>query len=161
MAHKLIMLITDILIGHKKAYIILISLLLTSCRLFFLDDQGDYSYKSYILNDTEDTLKIISVKDVDIYGLDRIILPSEYIPFKGGRKVYKGDDVLKEHLFVDSEDSFDVLIYLNNKLAVKWIGPAQEMGDSIHHFYNYDSWDVELIDNEYEIIFTILESDMN
>ena len=34
------------------------------------------------------------------------------------------------------------------------------MGDSVHHFYNFDSWNVELIDNVYELSFTINETDI-
>lgn len=162
MMHKLMLRIIYTLIGHKNIlYLLALLFLIPSCDLFRWDDGGDYKYISYIKNESFDSLRIYIHKNFSIYNIDSTIAHNSKICYNGGREVDKMDDVLTERLFFDSfDDSYDVSVYLNDSLVIKWSGPASYMGDSIHHFYNYDSWNVELIDNEYILEFTIIESDL-
>jgi len=41
----------------------------------------------------------------------------------------------------------ETLVYRNDSLKVTWKGPAADLPDSIHNFYNYNSWEVELTPN--------------
>lgn len=150
-----------ILIGHKFNFILVVSFLLSGCWLSEVDDLGDYKYISYIKNESNDSLRIYINKESSVYEIDSTIATDTKIPYNGGREVNNGDDVLTKRLFFDSfDDSYDVCVYINDRLVIKWIGPASYMGDSVHHFYNYDSWDVELVNNEYILEFTIYESDL-
>jgi len=142
----------------RSLFIFLIAILATSgCWLFEMDKVGSYKYKSYISNITDDTLMLMITKDIYIY-LDTMVVPNDTVFYKGSR-VEGEDDVLKDYLF-EGTDAYQVQIYKSDTLVKTWDGPAQSMGDAIHHFYNYDSWSVELIDKEYVLVFSILESDL-
>jgi hypothetical protein len=160
--HKLMLHIIYTLIGLKNIlYLLALMFLLPGCDLFRWDDGGDYKYISYIKNESNDSLRIYIHKSTSIYNIDSTIAHNSKISYNGGREVDKRDDVLTERLFYDSFDnSYDVSVYLEDSLVVKWSGPPSYMGDSIHHFYNYDSWNVELIGNVYELEFVIYESDL-
>lgn len=149
-------------IGRKACFFIIVAIFLNACEFFKVDDLGDYSFSSFIFNSSNDTLFIVLLNDNDIVRLDTFIIPGSNIPFVGHRKVNKEDDVLTEHLFHDSyNDSHKIRLYRDESLVVEWLGPAEYMGDTINHFYNYDSWNVELINDEYILEFTIFESDYN
>jgi len=122
---------------------------------------GDYKYKSYIKNESNDSLRVLIDKEGSLYSLDTTIAHNEQVVYNSGREVDKSDDVLTERLFLETyDDSYNVSVYIDDGLYITWTGPASFMGDSIHHFYNYDSWNVELNDNVYELCFTINESDL-
>jgi hypothetical protein len=162
MMKMLIMRMIYIQTGHKvKLYLLILLTLMSSCDLFRWDDGGDYKYKSYIRNESNSSIRILIDKENSPYSLDTILVHNEQVIYNSGREVDKGDDVLTERLFLDSyDDSYNVNIFIDDSLYIVWTGPTTYMGDSIHHFYNYDSWDIELIDNEYILEFTIYESDL-
>jgi len=158
----LIMRMIYILTGHKdKFYLLILLTLMSSCDLFRWDDGGDYKYKSYIRNESISSIRILIDKENSPYSLDTILAHNEQVIYNSGREVDKGDDVLTERLFLDSyDDSYNVSVFIEDSLYVVWSGPSTFMGDSVHHFYNFDSWNVELIDNVYELSFTINETDI-
>lgn len=160
MIHKSIMNIVNpsIMIGHSFIIILLI-LLMSSCRIFEIDDLGDYRYTSYVLNNTEKALRFYNSENLTGYIIDTVIYPQEKLILKGSRGVDKSDDVIKEFLF-GNVYSDTVLLFTDDSLLKTWYGPPKSLGDSVRHFYNYDSWEVELVDNEYILEFTIYESDI-
>lgn len=161
MLNKLTLRMAYTQIGHKiLPYIILVSLL-SSCTLFESDDFGDYSYKSYILNSSKDAIRIQIGKSSIFHQFDTIILPNELVFYEGGLKVDKNDNVLIDHLFSEYNPDLDIVyLYKCNDLILTWEGPAHDMGNLVHHFYNYQSWSVDLDKNEFNLIFTILNSDI-
>lgn len=155
------MLMRTIRIGHSVLLILIVSVM-SSCRIFEIDDMGDYEFISYIINGTDDSLRVILYNEASMFELDTIIPANNKIPYNGGPEVAKEDNILTDHLFNDYyNDSYIVNVYRGDSLSVKWLGPASYMGDSVHHFYNYNSWDVGLVNNEYILEFTIYESDLN
>jgi len=158
MIHKLIKHMKIIQIGRKYfIYIILISFF-TSCDIFKWDSSGYYSFSSHIVNKTEDSVRIILYNEESLYALDTTLSPDAKILHNGAREVGKDDDVLTQYLFHDYyNESYILEVYRKDSLIESWYGPARFMGDSVHHFYNYDSWDVTLIDYEYILEFTIYE----
>ncbi len=148
-------------IGHNILIYCIILVSLLSCDLFRWDvDDDAYRFVSYIKNGTNDSLRIHLHKKNNSFEIDTTLASSHKFIYSGS-PVSEEDDILTEHLFDDPyNDSYTLSVYKADTLVVKWDGPAKEMGDSIHHFYNYDSWDVELIGNDYELEFTIYESDI-
>ncbi len=142
-------------------FLILLVLLMSSCRFFEIDERGDYEFISYIINGTDDSLRVHFYNEISMIEVDTIILPNNKIFYNGAPGVAKEDNILTEHLFSDYyNDSYIVDVYRHDSLLVQWSGTAIYMENSIHHFYNYDSWSVKLIDNVYELEFTIFESDL-
>jgi len=85
--------------------------------------------------------------------------PYKGIEYNGSR--VSNEEEIEYNLFHDFYDDFcKIQIYKSDTLVKTWDGPAQSMGDTIHHFYNYDSWDVELTGTKYTLVFSILESDL-
>ncbi|MFO7867822.1 MAG: hypothetical protein R6U95_00810 [Bacteroidales bacterium] len=137
------------------------SLLLTTC----LSKNYEYRYAIAFKNNTSDTLLLLLGTDTANYELmdSFLIKPYDMNFFHEGHTVgVSKDENVKRLIFSGGYRPFEeqARVYRNDSLKVTWNGPAQEMPDSIHHFYNYNSWEHWLID-EYEGIvqFTIYESD--
>jgi hypothetical protein len=162
MTAKLIMfMILLIRIGRKPIFFLSVILLFHSCGLFMWDEEYDYYYKIHIRNNTEDTLIVVfndSVVNKSIY--DYTIYPYNTVDLNYGRNINEGEDIRKRVLSDGKHNLYEeVNVFRNDSLTIKWEGPVFH-SDSIHHFYNYNSWEHWLID-EYEGIvqFTIYESD--
>ena len=144
-----------------KIFLFLFLFSMPGCRIFEIDDYGDYQFISYIKNGSNERLRIQICNGLSGHNMDTTIGVNSMLMYNAGPKVKEGDDVLAEFLFHDYyNESYIVKIYRSDSLLVQRIGPASYMGDSVHHFYNYDSWEVELVDNEYVLEFTIYESDI-
>lgn len=155
MIRKLMMHTTSTLIGHK---LVIASLLI--CISGCWQKNYDYSFRSYILNMTGDSIRLnFSIESSNLI-IDTILFDGDLIDFNGHRDVMKEDNVLTDHLFHGSYGSYVVKIFHSDSLEIEWMGPASFMGDSVHHFFNYDSWQVNFMNDEYELIFTILDSDI-
>jgi hypothetical protein len=143
-------------------FIILVTLLLfNSCWT----KHYDYWYQKRIKNNTVDTLLVLFGTNSEKYcGIDSIeIMPNSNYVFESSKGIDEGENPIIL-FFSDASVSFtkQARVYRNDSLKVTWNGPAQEMPDSIHHFYNYNSWEQWMIDDEvYDGIvqFTIYESD--
>lgn len=160
MIHKWMQLTIDILTGRNKL-IIIILLLFSACDLFQSDDYGDYSYKSYIVNNSTTKVKVVIGTINDNLKVDNELTPGEKIHYKGAPKVNKNDDVLKQHLFDDYSPNYDIVqIFVNDKIVKKWEGPAKDMGVGEHHFFNFNSWNVTFNENEYTLEFNITDTDL-
>jgi len=157
-----------ILIGHNAHLIyglLLIIITLTSCDLFSWDEISDCYYNVYIENQTSDTLKIYGGTDTASYTKDSFYVnPYEKVDYYDGFSLNKGEDPIRNGFFHETtrSKSEQIRIYINNKLVINWIGPPREMGDTIHHFFNYNSWVSQLNKNGKDgiIQFTIYESDL-
>jgi hypothetical protein len=112
-----------------------------------------------VKNNTKDSIKIL-------FG-NRPIVDSFYIEpdsiieyFSSGTDSNQGfiKDVLFEGGYVPFKTR--ARVYVSNHLMVDWEGPAEDK-DSLHHFYNYNSWETWLVDESNGIaMFTIYESDL-
>lgn len=160
---KLIDSMVTIVIGHRSKIIIIGFFLLIGCRLWEIDDSGDYWYMVKIENSTSDTLKIIFGQDLLSFENTHSINPNSQLKVFG-MKVYKGEKVITEKLFCGGFKPFEeqLSIYRNDTLKIQWYGPAQYMNETFHHFYNYNSWESWLEDNGRDgiVLFTIYESDL-
>ncbi len=150
--------------GLNKNLILLflLSFFITSCHLWDNLDEYGYVYKGYIKNSTNETLKvIIETSNGNPYlTMDTTIKPNEMIYFKGDPEVNKDEDIVRNHLFKDIPSDLKVYVYRNDVLIVNWNGPANDMAENIHHFFNYKSWAVEFNNNQYTVMFSIIESDL-
>jgi hypothetical protein len=164
MMHKLTQNIAHIAIGRKTTFvlILLMMLVLNSCKLFNWDKEDDFYYTQCIKNTTKDTLLLVLGKDNEEYNLDEFKLMPDSILYTGlNFGVNKGDDPI----FNNFNDGYRPLeeqarIYRNDSLLITWEGPA-EYKDSLHHFYNYNSWEYWIEDGDEGIVmFTIYESDL-
>jgi hypothetical protein len=147
--------------GLKMLIIFAFSLFLLSC----LSKNYDYYYKISFKNNTSDTLLLLLGTDTGSYvHLDSFIIEphSNFINPDYGQEGIDKNENINKIIFNGGYRPFEeqARVFRNDSLKVTWNGPAQEMPDSIHHFYNYNSWEHWLID-EYEGIvqFTIYESD--
>lgn len=159
MEHKLIELIQYIQIGLNRFSIIFIFVFLTSCW----SRNYNYRYSVRIHNSTSDTLLLILGKDNEDYYVDSIqILPVGVFTFVGTPGIDKHQNAVRCILNSRNRPFQDqARVYRNDSLKVVWDGPPREMPDSIHHFYNYKSWESWLIDDDEGVVmFTIYESDL-
>ena len=163
MTHKWSITMMNTMIGRKKAigliFVVILSFGLNSCIFeYFEDEPADYIYAIYYKNATNDTLTLILGNDSLDYGEREFVLnPLDSVPYFGFG-VDKGDDVITK-LFSGYRPLQDqARIYKEDSLIVNWYGPPREMPDSVHHFFNYNSWDYWLIDKHDGIVrFTIYE----
>ena len=158
--NKLIMSTSITKIGHSLS-IILILLMFSSCRLFETDDLGDYWYVAKIKNNTNETLLVILGEEPPIVD-SLFIIPDSSVSCRGGMKVYKGQDVIKELLFTSGYRPLEsrARVLRGDSVLVDWHGPAEDKGE-LHHFYNYNSWKSWLKNERDGIVeFTIYESDL-
>lgn len=173
-----------IMIGHKTFVILgIVSIIvfMESCSLFDWLKEDDYYYQIGLQNNTEDTLLVsfynggfISVADIE----EQMLYPDS-IKLLPGSGVMANENAIKTvfsewdgidscWLYKYDNDlenaylhNFNSLYYPNrNKLANIWDAPFTYMPDSIHHFFNYNSWKSWLEDDFMGIVmFTIEESD--
>jgi len=177
----------SITIGRKALFffgIFFLIILPFSCDLFRWDEQPDYNYLISIKNETIDTLLIsinggfISIDDFK----GNIIYPNTSTTISNSG-IMEGDDPIVEALsdwhglvscwlYKIDGDSIKVINHHFNRLyypdrenlVATWDAPFRYMGDSINHFFNYNSWESWL--EEVDIVgdgivqFTIYESDL-
>lgn len=160
MMHKLMRHILSIQIGHKKIFftpIIFISFLLTGCW----SKEYDYWYEMRLFNETTDTLIYVE-GDLNIDPFGMVVPPNSYPQNFGGSKLNVGDDVIFDGLVADQDFLAGKLrVYRGDSLLITWKGPAQDLPDSIHSPFNYNSWDYWLVDDNDGIIqFVITEEDL-
>jgi len=166
MIRKLIGLMACIPTGRNGLILIVLMLMLTGCP----PAAFDYNYQIFYRNETTDTILLIFGKDnAENYVDSLLITPMRdtFIEGDGINGVYNGEDPI-EIIFSGGYRPLEeqVRVYRHDSLKVTWDGPARYMSDSIHHFYNYNSWDSWLLDekNKYGatgvVMFTIYESDL-
>jgi len=165
MIHKWIINTINTMIGRRNIFLLIffISLTSNSCIFeHFEDPPEDYNYRIYYKNSTNDTLILLLGSDSAAYETETFRLyPSDSVKHNG-IPINKGEDVIKDGLFSGYyllEDQ--ARIYKDDSLIVNWLAPPREMADSIHHFFNFNSWDYWLIDKHDGIVrFTIYEEDL-
>ena len=164
MVRKLMKLMTSLKTGQNSILLVLMVTLLSSCW----SRHYDYSYSKKISNSTSDTLLLLLGKDGEAYPVDSIlIMPTSEFTFDGTPGIDKKEDPVKR-IFSGGYRPFEeqARVYRNDSLKVTWDGPAREMADSIHHFYNYNSWESWVLDESQSderygvVMFTIYDSDL-
>ena len=165
MNHKWNIIMMNTMIGRKKIFLqlLLISLITNSCIFeHFEDPPDDYNYRIYYKNATNDTLILLLGSDSAAYETETFKLYPLDSVRHNGIPINKGEDVIKDGLFSGYyllEDQ--ARVYKEDSLVVNWYGPPREMHDSIHHFFNYNSWDHWLINrHKGRVRFTIYEEDV-
>ncbi len=136
---------------------------LTSFLLFnsCLSRSFDATNQSYIINDTKDTLYCTIFGDSNL--TDSAV---DYIP--PHTKVLLGNGQYTEFEFLrqirNFGDSVNIYIDKNRDSCVcVWYPPLQQLPDSIHSYYNENSWEIKKggRKNKYTIsTFTIREEDI-
>lgn len=147
--------------GRRYIFLLFfIGLISNSCIFEHFEDPPEkYNYRIYYKNSTNDTLTLLLGRDSAAYETEVFRLYPLDSMMHNGIPINKGEDVIKDGLFSGYyllEDQ--ARIYKNDSLMVNWLGPPRAMADSIHHFFNYNSWDYWLIDNDNGVVrFTIYE----
>ncbi len=141
----------------KSIRIVAILLLLNSC----LSRSLDATNQGYIINDTEDTLYCT------IFGNTNLIPSSvDYIAPHQKASLGNGQYTQFEFLYKIKNfgDSVNVYIDKNKDSCVcVWYPPLQRLPDSIHSFYNKQSWKISKggYKDKYTVAtFTIREEDI-
>jgi len=114
------------------------------------------SYTAYVVNSTSDSLYFLNNETRDI-TTGALIAPNESVVFEGNPSISEEVDPVL-HMFNDnlevSEQTVEVIG--GDSVLVTWQGPGRSMGESVNHFYNYDSWEVSFERNEFgEGIYTL------
>jgi hypothetical protein len=152
-------------IGHKFGFVICI--FLGSCNLFEWDTPPEAKYWIFVKNESLDALVLIREFNNGTIHSDSfpiLALGSTYLDDNVILKSKK-QDPLKE-VFSDIASSFtqSAKILKGDSLVAYWEGPPKEMGDSVHHFFNYSSWEVIQYPADSSvngiIQFTITEEDL-
>ena len=152
---KLTVILQGIQIGHK-CHLLIILFFFQSCYFFEADELGD-QFTAKVLNDTSYDLTIVFQSNNG--ELEEIYLTrDELYGYNGHRGVFDGDDIVSEHLFQEIYNhDYGMVIYVDDVKKQHWEGPPREMGESVHNFYNYSSWESQ---DGYNYIFTIKDSDL-
>lgn len=144
-------------LSHSMGFniLIIVAIIASSCIR-----EEDAWNEVRVLNSTNDTLVLNLTKKYisDIGHKDTIYPKSEYLM---ARALYTSGFGIIEDSFGNSRDTIEV--YRNDTLLVKWGGPLQSLPDSIHSFYNKNSWEITQGGRKNKfviIIFTIYESDL-
>jgi hypothetical protein len=138
-----------------KLLLILLFLSNSSCKR-----EEDAWNEVKVINTTNDTLVLnLTKKYISDFGEKNTLYPDS--EFLMARALYTSGFGIIEDDFGDSRDTIE--IYRNDSLFVKWGGPLISLPDSVHSFYNKNSWTTSRggNKNKYEIIeFAIYESDL-
>ena len=59
---------------------------------------------------------------------------------------------------VDNTHS-SIKVFWHDTCLVHWTGPMQNMGDTVHDFFNHDSWEGKAQSSQYNWYFTITKDD--
>jgi len=146
----------------QLSLIIMIGLnsMMTGCGLFGWDPPNRIYLESYE-NQTNQSIQLVFIGNVakDSFNIDANSTFRTKVGF-----VHNGNSPINE--FIDDLYASDIIIrlYSNNQLHNEWSGPAGNFGDTINDPFNYDSWELELYQDENHegtIIFTITEEDIN
>lgn len=150
--------------GRNLVFSLSIIVLLQSCALFNWDKEDDFYYRMLVWNNTNDTLILVfndSIVNNSIYNYT--IFPNDTADLENNAKgVNKGQDAIEAMFSDNKHDYYSIVsVFKNDRLLKTWKGPLSAQSDSIHHFFNYNSWDSWLInDNEGVVFFSIEESDI-
>ncbi|HUM88734.1 MAG TPA: hypothetical protein PKV50_04330 [Prolixibacteraceae bacterium] len=138
-----------------KASLFFFILMISGCW----ERNPDYENQLLINNTTLDTLYFQATKMyIDDYPFD------EYILLPGTNRIGKHDRYLSMEIIEKKwkyrGDTIDILRKGYN--TIKWAGPLREMPDSVHHFFNKNSWEIKMggHKDDWEIAtFTLTEDD--
>lgn len=134
--------------------IVLLVVLLQSCSKSI-----DVQHQGYFQNMAHDTIYCFWGDEISPYTPSTLqILPMAKIMFTAGESYNTLDDL---KLFYN-EVGKDSIVFYNNFDTIVWYAPFVKLSDSVHSFYNENSWEIKKggHKNKYTIsTFRIYESD--
>jgi hypothetical protein len=168
------------MIDHKKLFYLLIvtSLLFQGCW----EENYDYNYSVAYYNASSDTIVLSLHKDECFIQPDDIrsktLVPGDTMG-DNGMQLKKEEDPIAYYInesFMDevglyimddtirkySQVHFDgYMCPAESSLRKTWIGPLQDLPDSVHNIFNRNSWKIyDSIENWRIMMFTIYQSDL-
>lgn len=155
-----------IMIGHSR-FLMLICIVigLQGCRLFEWDRFEGYNYQCILLNSTNDTLKFVFGSDTIVYTPEKFFIYPDSSYQYASFDLNDEEDPVRDGLYKERNRLTEqVRVYVDDSLVINWQGPPREMADTVHHIFNYNSWE-NILDKEeamgYDgmVLFTIRESD--
>ncbi len=152
--HKLMKLLH--IMDFKLFLISLFILLLTYCK------RADNTWNEIRVNNTTNKVLVLNIskKYISDIGEYFLIQPNEKIIL--ARAIYTSDYGIIRDNWGDKRDTIEIYNQDTTKIFVKWGGPLLSLSDSIHSFYNENSWSIESggKNDKYIIAtFTITEED--
>jgi len=155
MIHKLIPILRSILIGLS----VILLFTLESCW----QKNDDYWFDINIENLTSLDLSVVVGKDPDLLP-NRCFFDIQSKEFHRWSSFGTDGSVqdIHQNLF-GQYIPFDTQInfYNNGVLVKQWNGPAKDLPEEQHDFYNYNSWEIECLDDDSgTITFTITDADL-
>lgn len=161
---KLILNFQIIQIGLKLSWIGIIIIMISGCCIFCDETLPEEQYLIAYYNKTSDTVVLdkfntISNSVVESYE----IFPNETTLNRGSVGINKGENPIIKYLEGLQTDIYNYNLKINDSVKVRWSGPVKDMGDTINHIYNVNSWEIITYDSisDGEIRFTIYESDFD
>jgi len=148
----------------ESSFIILILFVFAGCW----EKKYDYTYETFLVNSTKDTLNvIIGVKNTNIsteYFRNLTIPPNDTLDGNengfGGKSINEDMELMKTW-FVSWHNLDTIQIFRNDTLKCIWTAPSSSKPESIHDFFNYNSWKTWIIDKPYGVMmFTIYPEDL-
>jgi len=133
------------------------------CILFSWDSYDPYIYKTDYHNNTSDTIELILIPHQPQKFIR--ILPGATYREEGSFGVDYEEDVIMDGLFSTEDNRYwnEISIRWHDSLMHTWYGPVKDLHDSIHSFFNKNSWDVtgpKPNETVGKVQFTIIESDL-
>jgi len=154
-----------IFLNVKSTFFILFLLILNSCW----EKKYDYVYDIWLENATNDTITVL-------IGMEKLNIDSSpyrtltFNPYDtlngnksalGGLKVNEEINVVQYRFQKGWENIDTVLVYRNDTLKCIWTAPASSKPDSVHDFFNYNSWKTWMIDKRNGVMmFTVYPDDL-
>lgn len=162
---------------------------LNSCVFFDLfEDVDGISSNGYLVNSTSDTIYVTHKTIFYSSGhvTNNLIPPNDTLFYGGGGLTASSDGDALDAFFSENGEN-GVFVYLYDSTAMNyvskgitydvdnpftpdtstilcsWSSPLEEMGGTIHHFYNRSSWVVIPTDENhsfFDVYFTITEEDL-
>lgn len=188
MVLRLMLLMPTIMIGRSNYKIIILIFaffctLITACIIPFGKEPYDGRYDLKIQNETSDTLLLVFGTDdyqanlaalqegIEIADQYRSVLNplpdslSFFFEKGGAANIYDGEDPIFEFFETNTRKYTEqIRIYRRDTLVANWIGPGEDKGERVRHYFNYHSWEMTKehtdTDEQGEIKFTILPSDV-
>jgi len=149
--HKLIKYF-QAMVFNKKYLLVLLAVVSVICSCKRAEEATN---RSYLVNNTNDTIYC------KMFGYWPFAPSREYVVPQ--EKILIGNGQYTQFEYIKSlSNEGDSIVFYNKSDTVIWYAPLQKLPDSIHSFYNENSWNIEYggRNNKYEIAtFTITEDD--
>ncbi len=107
------------------------------------------NYEVWVHNTTSASISLNFEDTYEVYPKEQQLLITAYDStnqFNFSPFGFNNSDAIQDPIkqLLDNFSIIRTFVYRNDSLKVTWKGPAADLPDSVHSFFNYNSWEIKL-----------------